>query len=438
LIQPAPEPNWKQEVNRRIAAHRSHGGLTAVEPAKPAGPRPSSRAVEAAARVAARYAKAPTYSQMQAAEARAALDAAQIATQAALDAQTVARAALDGLEAASADPADWEIEDAQVVPDSQASAPELPAAPNSELFVTHALPSATAYPRTSESTAPQIRWDADFPARAPEPVAARAPRPVESLALSAEDARVQSPSTAEPWGLEAIEPVEAVVPIHANLIEFPRELIATRKVRPRLAEGPLAASEMQLSIFEVDPGAVSIQPEPATAATAPGAQPWAAPEWSGMELESHSLAETLPDDPPILLPALELASFGRRLLAAVVDGALIAAAFFGAALTALSYIGQLPATRVIEVGTASALLLVALFYEMIFFTLAHGTPGMKYARLSLCTFDDQAPTRAQVRRRFLALLASVLPLGLGVAWAIFDDSHLMWHDRLSRTYMRKC
>jgi hypothetical protein len=36
-----------------------------------------------------------------------------------------------------------------------------------------------------------------------------------------------------------------------------------------------------------------------------------------------------------------------------------------------------------------------------------------------------------------ALLLSVLPLGLGVAWALFDDDHLCWHDRLSKTYLRK-
>ena len=38
--------------------------------------------------------------------------------------------------------------------------------------------------------------------------------------------------------IEAVEPAQ---PIHANLIEFPREIVATRKVRPRLAEGPLGA-----------------------------------------------------------------------------------------------------------------------------------------------------------------------------------------------------
>jgi len=31
----------------------------------------------------------------------------------------------------------------------------------------------------------------------------------------------------------------------------------------------------------------------------------------------------------------------------------------------------------------------------------------------------------------------VLPLGLGFVWALFDDESLAWHDRLSKTYLRK-
>jgi uncharacterized RDD family membrane protein YckC len=62
---------------------------------------------------------------------------------------------------------------------------------------------------------------------------------------------------------------------------------------------------------------------------------------------------------------------------------------------------------------------------------------MKYARLSLCTFEGHIPTRAQRCGRLLALLLSVLPVGLGLVWAIFDENHLTWHDRLSRTYLRK-
>jgi uncharacterized RDD family membrane protein YckC len=37
----------------------------------------------------------------------------------------------------------------------------------------------------------------------------------------------------------------------------------------------------------------------------------------------------------------------------------------------------------------------------------------------------------------VALILSLLPVGLGVAWAIFDEDHLTWHDRLSGTYLRR-
>jgi hypothetical protein len=38
--------------------------------------------------------------------------------------------------------------------------------------------------------------------------------------------------------------------------------------------------------------------------------------------------------------------------------------------------------------------------------------------------------------RLAALLLTVLPLGLGLVWALFDEDGLMGHDRLSKTYMR--
>jgi hypothetical protein len=61
---------------------------------------------------------------------------------------------------------------------------------------------------------------------------------------------------------------------------------------------------------------------------------------------------------------------------------------------------------------------------------------MRSTRLSLCTFDGRIPTGSEIRSRLGAMLLSVAPLGLGVAWALFDDDRLCWHDRLSRTYPR--
>ena len=125
-------------------------------------------------------------------------------------------------------------------------------------------------------------------------------------------------------------------------------------------------------------------------------------------------------------------------MAAVVDGTLTAGACVAAALVAaVNAHDLLPSPRQIEIGVGVALVVIGLLYQVLFCALAKNTPGMKYARVSLCTFDDQIPSGAQRLGRLGALFLSILPVGLGVAWAIFDEEHLSWHDRLSGTYLRK-
>jgi len=448
-------------VNQRLAAHRSRKGQPETVLEKPQEVRPDAGtlAAQAAARVAARYANAPSYSEMQAEEAHIALKAAQVAMRAALEAQAVASEALDGLRADSATRRSREAEAAQqaaeeLVPEGRRGfQPPLKTSTISEAFAAEEDVSRTPRERqplpeapqaVSSSSAlrspalpsppPQVLWEQDLPRRQPEPVAARIVYHEEPSEIAFDEDWEDAAPALEPWDEEAFAPVEPALPIHANLIEFPRELVAARKARPRLAEGPLATAEpeRQLSIFEVDPGSISVEPE--APAPQPAASAWSTPEWSHLELEE----QLLPDDvPQPAVPALEMASFSRRLLAVVVDGALIAGAFLGAAMAAFTHMAQLPPLKIQELGALVGLVSIALFYQMVFSTFADATPGMRYARVSLCTFNNQSPTRAQVLGRLGALLLSVLAMGLGLAWAIFDENHLCWHDRLSQTYLRK-
>ena len=78
-----------------------------------------------------------------------------------------------------------------------------------------------------------------------------------------------------------------------------------------------------------------------------------------------------------------------------------------------------------------------MLYLLLFFTFTDATPGMRYARIALCTFNDENPTRSAMRRRLLATALSVVPMGLGLVWAALDDDRLGWHDRISRTYQRE-
>jgi uncharacterized RDD family membrane protein YckC len=79
---------------------------------------------------------------------------------------------------------------------------------------------------------------------------------------------------------------------------------------------------------------------------------------------------------------------------------------------------------------------LGLFYVWLFMSYGGGTLGMRYARIAICTFDDDNPTRGMMRRRVAATLLAALPLGLGLLWALFDEDSLGWHDRMSRTYQR--
>ena len=275
----------------------------------------------------------------------------------------------------------------------------------------------------------------EVPAAEPIPIRQAA----EVLSFSETEPVAIEMRTEEPWETAAGEAVEPVQPIHANLIEFPRELVATRKLRPRLAEGPYAAAHSaQLSIFEVDPGTISTEPEAENAAAAP---PWSELDWSGMALEAEPAEELAAAESAVAVeaaaaPVIERAPLSRRLLAVVVDGALISAALMGAAAAFASNATSIPAPRELEIGAGAAFAVIAVLYVILFFTLARATPGMKYARIGLCTFKNERPTRTERVRRLAAMALSVLPLGLGLAWSLFDEERLCWHDRLSQTYLK--
>jgi uncharacterized RDD family membrane protein YckC len=286
----------------------------------------------------------------------------------------------------------------------------------------------------------------------------------EAMALDEEIAFRQAPVFEEPAG--------PPVALPANLIEFPRQLVASRKARPRLVEGPLraeaeaAAGAGQLRIFEVDPSQIGTTPATAPAAMpqwtslwldTPGngpAEGYAAP---AQALDQHATA--IPGDRATGLP--EVASIGRRVAAAAIDGGVILAGFLAAAGTFLltlshSAVGQPDAPvglsmrhvmhaiagqvllqpGTVLAGSAFALVTLYLLYQGLFFSLAGATPGMRCARIALCTFAEENPARSAVLRRIVAAVFSACPLGLGYLWAALDEDHLTWHDRVSRIYQR--
>jgi len=261
------------------------------------------------------------------------------------------------------------------------------------------------------------------------------------------------PAFAEPEELDELEdeiafrrspefapPIQAE-PIPANIIEFPRQLIAPRKARPRLAEGPLmdeGPREPQLRIFEVEPEqlTVTLQAEPEGV---PVAGP---PEWQRLVLDNVFPAaqpEAPPDAQAQLTFAPQTAPNSRRFMAAAVDLICVLASFVGFCTLAAYICGAslLQAKPALLAGSAAAALAVfGLVYLSLFFTFSDATPGMRYARIALCTFSDENPSRKSMRRRTWAMLLAACPLGLGFAWIFMDNDRLGWHDRISRMYQR--
>jgi uncharacterized RDD family membrane protein YckC len=87
-------------------------------------------------------------------------------------------------------------------------------------------------------------------------------------------------------------------------------------------------------------------------------------------------------------------------------------------------------------GAGASLFVMWVLFQYLFFSLSAATPGMRYAKIALCTFDDENPSRHVMRVRIAALLLSALPLGLGFLWIFFDEDGLSWHDRITQTYQR--
>ena len=377
-----PLPSWKSEAQSRISAHRARGSkVPDNQPALP-GMEIAVTPSSIAARVAERYARIPSHREM------------------------LAR------QTAAASPAVGSI--------VEAAGPPAP--------VREPSPAPSREPVQQELLRYSVSSDS-LPAAPVTPIQARIPV-FPHLA--------QEPS--DPFEEAVVEPAS---PLPARLIENPRELVAPRKARPRLAEGPLREEDRAAG------GSPAAEPgESGSATTSAGASlvpeddpppPRAPvrPQWLSIRLDSETpRREERPSGPFGGHGPLHVASFGDRTMAALVDIGIVAAAF-------LLFVGvfafsttHFPAGRIALAGAAAILLAMGLLYQYLFFTLTDATPGMRYARIALCTFEDENPTRNTMRARIAALLLSALPLGLGFLWAMFDEDSLGWHDRITRTYQR--
>ena len=123
-------------------------------------------------------------------------------------------------------------------------------------------------------------------------------------------------------------------------------------------------------------------------------------------------------------------SLWRRLAAIFYDAWLVAALWLVGA-TIDTFIGAG------SEGSHLGLQLYALLAPLVFFSWfwMHGgqTLGMRAWRLRLLGSDGSSVTLRQSVVRYVGAMLSMLALGLGYLWSLFDRQGLAWHDRLSNT-----
>lgn len=83
---------------------------------------------------------------------------------------------------------------------------------------------------------------------------------------------------------------------------------------------------------------------------------------------------------------------------------------------------------------AAGPLLIGLLYESICLAARGKTPGMRAAGLKLVDFDGRRPSEAQLHMRVLGAFVNVLPVGLGLLWALVDEESLTLQDHISHTF----
>jgi uncharacterized RDD family membrane protein YckC len=97
--------------------------------------------------------------------------------------------------------------------------------------------------------------------------------------------------------------------------------------------------------------------------------------------------------------------------------------------------GHFSFARVDAAVYAAVFVLFSALYFAIFTIFGGATPGMQLRGLYVVRLDGHAAEQRQLQWRAFAYLLSGGALMLGFLWALWDEDHFTWHDRISHTYV---
>jgi uncharacterized RDD family membrane protein YckC len=130
-----------------------------------------------------------------------------------------------------------------------------------------------------------------------------------------------------------------------------------------------------------------------------------------------------------------VASMEDRRIAAVIDAACLLFAYGGFVALFSSLGGQFSATKLNALVYVATFAVVYLQYFALFTIFGGTTPGMMFRGLQVASFSGAPPTQRQYLLRSIGYVLSATAVFAGFAWSWWDEDHLTWHDRISRTYL---
>ena len=136
----------------------------------------------------------------------------------------------------------------------------------------------------------------------------------------------------------------------------------------------------------------------------------------------------------VAVPDSEMSTCGvlRRLAAMTYDSTLLFAVLFFATIVAMIFFqpAELQASRVVY---PMYLLLVIYLYFVWQWIYGRQTLGMKAWRVKLIRDDATVLNWQSASLRFVLALVSLIPLGFGLFWSVFDPDRATFYDRYSKT-----
>ena len=134
-------------------------------------------------------------------------------------------------------------------------------------------------------------------------------------------------------------------------------------------------------------------------------------------------------------PLLPVAALRERRRAGLLDAAFLLLAYGGFLALFGSLGGHFAFGKFDAAVHAATMVLFYAQYFALFTVFGGSTPGMLLCGLRVVSFDGSAPTARQLLWRSFGYLVSGGTVLLGFLWALWDEDHLTWQDRISQTYI---